>query len=244
MLVTVQLGHGPPAVFVHGDVFDAEATWSAQYPLAEHHRLVLVNRRGFGASPDVAGEDFDVDADDVVEVLDGLGAGSHLVGHSYGGVVALLVAARRPELVHSLAVIEPPAFGLVPERNDVQEFIATVSRIEADQPTPEEFLPRFIAAVGGDASRLPTPIPPPLVRAAGVQLHGRWPWEAEIPVDDLARTSFPKLVISGGHSEMFDAVCDNLEHTLGAARAICPGAGHSVPTVGAPVNEALSSLWQ
>ena len=50
-----------------------------------------------------------------------------------------------------------------------------------------------------------------------------------IPFDQLAAASFPKLVISGGHSLAFDAVCDVLEQRLGAERAVLPGAGHSLP---------------
>jgi pimeloyl-ACP methyl ester carboxylesterase len=45
-----------------------------------------------------------VDAADVVELL---GDGAHLVGHSYGGVVAMLAAGLRPQAVRSLALIEP-----------------------------------------------------------------------------------------------------------------------------------------
>lgn len=85
--------------------------------------------------------------------------------------------------------------------------------------TPEEFLRQFITAVGGDASRLPAPLPPPLVKAAGVQMRGRLPWEAVIPVDEVARASYPKLVVSGGHSPLFDAVCDVLEARLPAPAA-------------------------
>lgn len=48
--------------------------------------------------------DYDVDADDVVSLL---GEGTHLVGHSYGGVAAMLAAARRPDLVRSLCLIQP-----------------------------------------------------------------------------------------------------------------------------------------
>ena len=56
----------------------------------------------------------------------------------------------------------------------------------------------------------------------------RYPWTAEIPLDALAQTPFPKLVVSGGHSEAFDAVCDVLEERLGAERAVLPGNGHAV----------------
>ncbi|MQA02635.1 MAG: alpha/beta fold hydrolase [Streptosporangiales bacterium] len=236
----IEQGSGVPAVLVHGDVFGAEGTWNQQRPLARGRRLLLVNRRGFGGSPDVDGEDFAVDAVDVAEVL---GDGAHLVGHSYGGVVALLAAARRPEAVLSLAVVEPPALGLTRDRADTREFITTVRAIIDRAPSPEEFLPQFVRAVGGDPNRLPSPLPPPLAKAAKLQMRGRWPWEAEIPLDDLAPTPFPKLVISGAHSAMFDAVCDLLQARLPAARVVVPGAGHSVPQTGTPFNEYLAHFW-
>jgi pimeloyl-ACP methyl ester carboxylesterase len=236
----LEWGSGDRAVFVHGDVFDAEMTWAAQRALSEEMQLVLLNRRGFGRSPDVGGEDFEVDAADVVGVL---GDGAHLVGHSYGAVGALLAAASRPDLVRSLTVFEPPAFGLVADRADVQAFIERVQRIIEARPAPSEFLREFVMAVGGDPSRLPDPLPPPLEKAASVQMNGRWPWEANIPLDGLAAAGFPVLVVSGAHSAMFDAVCDVLESHLHAHREVLAGAGHSIPTLGQPVNDALRAHW-
>jgi pimeloyl-ACP methyl ester carboxylesterase len=233
---------GDRVLLVHGDVFDAPATFSEQRPLSTSYRLVLLNRRGFGNSPEVEAEDFAVDAGDVAEILREQPA--HLVGHSYGGVVSLLAAAEAPDAVRSLTVFEPPAFGLVADDTEVQAFVAQVKALLAQDPEPEEFLPRFITAVGGDPSRLPQPVPPPLVRAARIQMRGRWPWDAVIPLDTLAAAPFPKLVVSGGHSRLFDVVCDVLETSLGARREVFPGAGHSVPRVGSPVNDALAEFWR
>jgi hypothetical protein len=70
----------------------------------------------------------------------------------------------------------------------------------------------------------------------------RYPWTAEIPLDELARTPFPKLVVSGAHHPAFDAVCDVLERSLGAQRAVLPGAGHSVPRLGGPFNDLLAAF--
>ena len=56
----------------------------------------------------------------------------------------------------------------------------------------------------------------------------RGPWEAEVPVDELAAAAFPKLVVSGEHHAAFDAICDVLERRLPAERAVLPGYGHSV----------------
>ena len=60
---------------------------------------------GFPPGPPVERVDFEADADWLAERLH---PGDHLCGHSYGGVVCLLAAARYPEL-GSLTVIEPPA---------------------------------------------------------------------------------------------------------------------------------------
>src|SRR5215831_6099511 len=100
----------PPAVLVHGTFSWATRAFEHQRPLARRWRLLLPDRRGFGASPDLDDpamtSDYAVDARDVAELL---GTGTHLVGHSYGGTVAMLAAAARPDLVRSLALIEPCA---------------------------------------------------------------------------------------------------------------------------------------
>jgi pimeloyl-ACP methyl ester carboxylesterase len=99
----------PRILFVHGSVVNGDATWSAQRPLAERFDTVVPNRRGFPPGPDVESVDFE---DEAVWLDTFLEPGAHLVGHSYGGVIALLAAARRPELVHSLTVVEPPALAV------------------------------------------------------------------------------------------------------------------------------------
>src|SRR5215216_4152116 len=87
-------GEGERAVLVHGSFGWGEETWQAQRPLADGYELLLVDRRGYGGSPSDGRADFECDAEDVAALLD---RPSHLVGHSYGGVGALLAAARRPE---------------------------------------------------------------------------------------------------------------------------------------------------
>ena len=100
---------------------------------------------------------------------------------------------------------------------------------------------RFLELAGSDL-RPPSPLPPELERGARVLLVERGPWEAQIPLDELAAAPFPKLVVSGGHHPAFDAVCDVLEQRLGAERAVIAGAGHSVPRTGAPFNERLEDF--
>jgi hypothetical protein len=66
--------------------------------------------------------------------------------------------------------------------------------------------------------------------------------EAEIPLDALRRTTFPKLVTSGGHHPVFEAMCDVLHRELKTERAIIRGAGHNVQFTGAPFNERIEAF--
>ena len=223
---------------MHGSVVNAELTWNAQKSLADRFELLAPNRRGFPPGPDVEEVDFE---DEAVWVEQFLEPGTHLVGHSYGGLIALLTAARRPELVRSLTVIEPPAFGVARGIPAVEEFWARMEDHWTNGPRdPGEFLRGFFAIVG--SSTPPGNFTPELLQGARTLMVERSPAEAVIPLDDLERAPFPKLVVSGRHSPAFEAVCDVLEERLGAERAVLPGAGHSIQRLGDPFNKLLADF--
>ena len=211
----------PRLVLVHGSVSNGPRAWAAQRPLAERHELVVLNRRGFPPGPDVGRVDFD---DEAVWVAERTRAGDHLVGHSYGGVIALLAAVKVAGLA-SLTVVEPPAFGVARGHPAVEEFVraATTQRLRAH--APEAFLRGFLASVGSPYDP-PSPLPAEVEQGARTLLVERPPWEARIPLAELRARRLPALVVSGAHSAAFDAVCDVLERELGAERAVCAGAGH------------------
>ena len=217
---------------------NADLTWSAQKSLTERFEIVAPNRRGFPPGPGVERVDFEDEAGWFEPFLE---PEAHVVGHSYGGVIALLSAARRPERVRSLTVIEPPALGVARGRPAVEDFVAQTEQHWTSGPRdPAEFLRGFLSLVGS-----PTPpgnFTPELLQGARTLMVERSPAEAVIPVEELARAPFPKLVVSGGHSPAFEAVCDVLEERLGAERAVLPGAGHSVQRLGEPFNELLTSF--
>ena len=62
-------GAGDPVLLVHGSFFTARETFAEQAELADELRLGLVDRRGFGLSPDTPRVDFERDADDLVGLL-------------------------------------------------------------------------------------------------------------------------------------------------------------------------------
>jgi pimeloyl-ACP methyl ester carboxylesterase len=228
----------PRLLLVHGSVVNAELTWSAQKTLADRFEIVAPNRRGFPPGPDVESVDFE---DEAVWLQPFLEPGSHVVGHSSGGVIALLAVAKQPESVRSLTVIEPPALGVARGRPAVDEFVERIEEHWTNGPRdPAEFLGGFLGLVG--SSIPPGNFSPELLQGARTLMVERSPAEAVIPLDELARAPFPKLVISGGHSAAFEAVCDVLEERLGAERAVLPGAGHSVQRLGEPFNELLTTF--
>ena len=67
---------------------------------------------------------------------------------------------------------------------------------------------------------------------------------AELPLAALASAAFPKLVVSGGHSAGFDAICDELAERIGASRMVIEGAGHEIQFTGEPLNDELLTLWR
>jgi pimeloyl-ACP methyl ester carboxylesterase len=233
---------GHQVLLVHGSVMGGAASWAEQRPLAERWRLVVLDRRGYYPNPPVAREDVEVDAEDVAELLGHGGEGMHLVGSSYGGVVALLAAAKRPEAVRSLTVIEPPAVAVAMEDPDVFRFAADVQKYWSEGPRePEAFLRGFLERVGSTAV-LPSPLLPPLDQNAHLLMNERDPAEARIPLSVLRRANFPKLVVSGAHSPVFDRICDALQSGLWAERAVIAGAGHSVQRTGADFNVRLEKF--
>jgi pimeloyl-ACP methyl ester carboxylesterase len=240
-------GDGEPAVFVHGSFGWGEETWREQRPLAERYKLFVVDRRGFGSSPANGRVDFERDAADVAELL---GDGAHLVGHSYGGVVSLLAAARRPDAVRSLIVIEPPAFGVARGNDAVEELIRNVQAASATED-PSEYRAAFLRGFGFPAQA--TPLAGQELAAASASLTERPPWEAQIPLDELARADLRVLLVQGDWcpapvparalaGEAFRAVCDVLHDRLGAERALFPAA-HNPQKLGRVFNDRVRTFW-
>lgn len=102
--------------------------------LAPRFRVDAPDLLGYGergAWPDGEPFHFRQDLDFLESRLTEEGMGpAHLVGHSYGGFLALQLALRRPELVRSIAVYEPVAFGVLDERQDAdaREALSLVKR--------------------------------------------------------------------------------------------------------------------
>jgi pimeloyl-ACP methyl ester carboxylesterase len=215
------VGSGPRLVLVHGS--GGNSGWPAQLPLADRYTLVMPTRSGYPPNPPLEHIDFEAQAGELLEVLE---PGDHLFGHSYGGIVALLAATSAD--LRSLAVAEPPAFGVAPEDPAVAELVGELAPLWPPELEPEPFLRAFVERIGAGPYNAPSPLTPEIESSVRALMAERGPWEAEVPFAELAAAPFPKLVVSGAHSAAFEVVCDVLEERLAAERAVLPGARHSI----------------
>jgi pimeloyl-ACP methyl ester carboxylesterase len=101
----------PPVVFLHG-VFGNRTYFAGQIQhLAPRHRVISADLRAHGESdipPLASVEDFERDA--IAVLVDAGGGPAVLCGHSMAGGVALSVAARRPELVRGVVLLDGVLF--------------------------------------------------------------------------------------------------------------------------------------
>ena len=221
MYVEVE-GEGPDLVLLHGGGGTVADLAALRSGLRSGHRLIVPEQRAHGRTADVGDLSYAQMAADTAALLDGLGVrGADLVGWSDGGIIALMVARDRPDLVRHVVGIG-----------------TNVDSDGAPDPMSEETMSWFAAATPADLTF-------DMSDEAKAKLLAMWHAGPEITVADLERVTPPVLLISGDR----DVV--TLEHTLAmyhalpdAQLAVIPGSNHHVPqsrheTVAAIVVEFL-----
>ena len=124
-------GDGEAVLLIHGShVAGSFLPLMKDSTLAEHYRLIRYHRRGFaGSGPVPASFSIDEQARDARSLLAHLGVErAHLVGHSYGGVIALQLALDAPSLVRSLVLLEP-ALLMMPSAQALRETLAAAAEL-------------------------------------------------------------------------------------------------------------------
>ena len=107
-------GDGAPVVALHGSASTGAQWRSLVGYLCGRFEVFTPDLPGYGLSePLILSAGLAGDARAIGGLIDRIGGRVHLVGHGYGGAVALKLAATRPELLRSLTVIEPAAFHLL-----------------------------------------------------------------------------------------------------------------------------------
>jgi pimeloyl-ACP methyl ester carboxylesterase len=124
----VEAGNGPHVILIHGSVSDYREWSTLVSALSKHFHVIAYSRRYHSPNP-APGADadagLDLQVDDLIKMMRATGISSaHLVGHSYGGAVALAFALQHPEMVQSLVLAEPAVNGVLsktPENDSVMK---------------------------------------------------------------------------------------------------------------------------
>lgn len=235
-------GSGQPVVLVHGsNAVDPDRSWAGQRELSGHYRLLIPHRPGYGLSAPATQPGFDADAEALIATMN---EGGHLVGFSYGGIIALLAAGKRPDLVRSLALIEPPAYDVTRGTAFADDMIARMTPVYelAGKLSASEFHYAFMEALTGRSPQRVELSAEELLAYQAAMLEPA-PWNAPVNYNAIAAAHFPKLVFSGGWNESLEALCDALARLIGAKRVVLAGAGHAVHK-SPEFNRHIAEFWR
>jgi pimeloyl-ACP methyl ester carboxylesterase len=147
-------------LLIHGSV-GSSANWHDSIgPLAQVASVYAIDQLNMGQSQRITGLDagLDATADRIAAAMDALGlAQADIVGHSHGGAVALMFAARHPERVRRLILFAPANPWSYPKNRLVRVFSAPLGRLIA---RVGPYLPARLQQAGldrmyGDPARIP-----------------------------------------------------------------------------------------
>jgi pimeloyl-ACP methyl ester carboxylesterase len=235
----VRAGSGPAVVLVHG--FGSSLyTWKDVVPaLAAGHDVVALDLPGFGESDQPADLSFEDFPRAVLGLMDRLGIGrAALVGNSMGGATVAIMAARRPERVTALVLVDAAGFDLGPSENPglVRVAMSPAGSLIARLPGKRLLVEASLRQVFHDDARVTPervseylagaqrPGTFPAIRSLGASLADR----ASVVETSLPRIQAPTLVLWGdddrwipiAHADRFVAAIP------GSRKVVIPACGH------------------
>ena len=179
-------------------------------PLEDEFHIFAYDRTGHGFTGDRAGSlHFEFQAQEAIAYLeDVVKEPAHLIGYSDGGIIALMVAIARPDLVKSIVAIGANFHYSAPLSDFAEAFISEEDQAEYNLISPDA---------------------PHTLLEKTLRMHQIWKTEPDIAISDLASIQCPVLVMAGD-----DDVIKH-EHTIALYEAlplgqlaILPGTSHGL----------------
>ena len=229
-------------------------------PLRDRYRTAAVNPSAYGETEPFAGRGPMTIRDEAAataaviraELRNAAGERAHLVGHSYGATIGLVLALEWPDLVDRLTLLEPAPYPLLREAGETvfadeierrnEDFIATVRGGGLNHEAMESYLDYFNARPGYwrslDRETRARMLTLSDRLAVGLEAVGR----LEMSRADLAAVAVPVTVVRGGATDPLHARLSELVAGAipGASLVDLPGAGHMMTlTHGAEIAEIL-----
>ncbi len=244
-------GKGRAVVFVHGALTDYRY-WEPQFlSLSAHQRVVALSlRHHFPERWDGKKGDYSVGThlEDLAFFIEALGVGPvDLVGHSRGGVVAAMLAGKRPDLVRRLVLAEPAIFSLLPVPSGPDPRVAGVKQLNERLANGdiEGALEFFVDSVNVPGTWKSRPESARQLARDNVWTISRQATDVEsIGRGGVAALKMPVLLIGGEKSSpMFGGILQAAQRALPDARRVTlPNAGHQVSRDNAVAFD--QALWE
>lgn len=203
-------GHADPVLLLHGGMSQSEGFDGRLSPSVKGFTVYSYDRAGHGRSPDQPGSfHFDFQFQEAVAFLeDFVKRPAHLIGYSDGGIISLLVAIKRPDLVKTITLIGanyhhdaglPPIKPWTPNEAEIAKY----AHFSPDHP---DTLIKKIKKM--------------------VKI---WNSEPTLTKKDLKQISCPALVIAGDDDMMSIKHTNEIYESIENSRlAIIPGASHLI----------------
>jgi len=239
------IGSGEPLLLIHGSILaNAFASLLKEPSLANRYRLITYHRRGFaGSDRAIAPFTIKEQAADARALLQHLRiTQAHVAGHSYGGVIATQLCLDAPELVHSLALLEPAFVALVPSGTKFFETFASIQSVY-DRGDRTGATDSFLTGVLGPEYRplLQTHFPPGAFEQGVADIDTFFQIEVPgaqqftITAEDIARIRQPVLAVLGSESEpIFHEIHSWIRQRIKHAEELIVEATHALQYMNPP----------
>jgi pimeloyl-ACP methyl ester carboxylesterase len=240
-------GEGAPLVLVHGTLgsfndFERQIPW-----FSKSYCVIAYSRRYHPPNvipPDAREYLIDEHVEDLRRVIMAIGGPAHVVGSSYGGYVALLLALREPSCFRSLILGEPPILPLLRRSAEGLQLLNAFMK-DTIEPARTAFalgdtgkgVACFVDGVTGQKGvfdKLASDVQEKLL-AGGPSLRLEFVTELsrympDIPAESLIRLHLPVLLLEGRLSpKFFHLITNELARTIpGAQRHVIPRTGHTM----------------
>ncbi|MEI8073205.1 MAG: alpha/beta hydrolase [Bacteroidota bacterium] len=232
-------------VLVHGGVqgtkVSGSAHFSAQEKLADlGYTLIVPDRPGHAKNPTPnRPDDAEADGELIAELL---GDGAHLVGHSFGGCIALAATYKKPNAVKSLTLIEPGMQALAVDKFPVLWFVLRLVAILKLSFSPENRIKRFSKFM-----HIPSEVGGSAVSSEEYVAMGKAVSVLKVPsketlVQQLLKVNhdgIPLLVVTGGWSKGVDITAEVVARFGNGKHVIIPSPHHFPQLISNKFNELL-----
>ena len=225
-------GAGPTVLFIAGSTGDAGNFSRTAALLADEFTVVTYDRRGNSRSPRPAGwttTSVGEQADDAAALINGLNlAPAVIFGASAGGLIALDLLIRYPQLVRACVLQEPSIFFVLPDPTAELSARRAILTEGLRRGGPREALKALMRYLNDDAvfSAIPADILDRMLANSetiiSIEVPGFAVWR--LPIADLTRLEIPiALLVASDTLPIYKAVTDWLARQIGVQPITVPG---------------------